>query len=588
MDNKPAVSSIPALKTTKGDWIFEPKTKANIFSETFSSKYELIQEEENEYTEICASDVQQTSGPLPSEEDAAKILCALRIDSATGPDLLSTRMLRECAGQIAKPFRTLAKSILHYKTWPRPWMVHWIVPLYKKGSTFIPGNYRGIHLTPQISKAMERFLGSMISTYVSLPACVGPNQFAYQKARGARDALAFMALTWISGFNNKLKFSIYCSDVSSAFDRVSRRRLVAKLRAKGISEEFIAIFDAWLQEREARVAVGGQYGDPMRLRNMIYQGTVWGPWLWNIFYEDARLALQVCEFREIVFADDLNAYRSFPIATPTENLIAEAKTCQKELHKWGRANQVQFDPGKESIHVVSHHAPAGNNFKILGLDFDCRLVMGDAICGLTSEMRWRVRSILRAQRYHTTANMLHLYKAKVLSYAEYRTAAIYHASGTLLQQVDRVQESFLEDVGIDAISAFLVFNLAPLSLRRNIAMLGLIHRTVLGHGPEHFKQWFYREDVVNRTTTRFKRHRFRLHEYIDGLQLAVVKRSALGLVSIYNMLPAEIMEAKTVKCFQGLLQDLAKDCASRSLPQCDSIYSTRHMLHAHPLRAFAS
>ena len=196
-----------------------------------------------------------------------------------------------------------------------------------------------------------------------------------------------MALTWIAGFNNKLKFSIYCSDVSGAFDRVSRKRFVSKLRAKGISHEFIAMFDAWLQERDAGVVVGGQYGDPMRLQNMIYQGTVCGPWPWNIFHEDARLALQVCEFREIVFADDLNAYRAFPMATPTAVLIAEAKTCQNGLHKWGRANQVQFDPGKESIHVVSHHAPAGNNFKILGVDFDCRLVMGDAIHGLTNEMR---------------------------------------------------------------------------------------------------------------------------------------------------------------------------------------------------------
>ena len=145
--------------------------------------------------------------------------------------------------------------------------------------------------------------------------------------------------------------------------------------------------------------------------------------------------------------------------------------------------------------------------------------------------------------------MIHLYKPKVLLYAEYRTVAIYHASVSLLHQVDRVQESFLEDVGIDAISAFLVFNLAPLSLRRDIAMLGLTHRTVLGQGPEHFKQWFYREDAVNRTTTRFKRHRFRLHEHINGRQLAVVKRSALGLVSIYNMLPTEIVAAKSVKCF---------------------------------------
>ena len=116
----------------------------------------------------------------------------------------------------------------------------------------------------------------------------------------------------------------------------------------------------------------------------------------------------MCEFREIVFADDLNAYRAFPIAIPTEDMIAEPKTCQKDLHKWGRANQVQFDPGKESIHVVSHHAPAGNNLKILGLDFDCRSEVGDAIRGLTSEMRWRVRSILRAQRYHTKEKIIHL------------------------------------------------------------------------------------------------------------------------------------------------------------------------------------
>ena len=83
--------------------IFELKTKANTFSETFSSKYKLIPEE---YTEIGVRDVQQVCGPLPPDDAAAKILNTLRIDSATGPDLLSIRMLRECADQIAKPFQS--------------------------------------------------------------------------------------------------------------------------------------------------------------------------------------------------------------------------------------------------------------------------------------------------------------------------------------------------------------------------------------------------------------------------------------------------------------------------------------------------
>ena len=119
-------------------------------------------------------------------------------------------------------------------------------------------------------------------------------------------------------------------------------------------------------------------------------------------------------------------------------------------------------------------------------------------------------------------------------------------------------------------------------------MLSLIHGTMFGQGPAHFKQWFYRENLEQRRTLRFKRHRFRLYKYIDGKQIAVVKRSVLGLVSVYSMLPTEIVEATTVKSFQQLLQDLANDCACRSHPHWDSLYSMRHKLHIHPIREFSS
>ena len=113
-----------------------------------------------------------------------------------------------------------------------------------------------------------------------------------------------------------------------------------------------------------------------------------------------------------------------------------------------------------------------------------------AIFGLTSEMRWRVESILRTRRYHTIADLIHLYKATVLSYCECRTAAIYHACTSLLLLVDRVQESFLEEIGIDDVTALCDFNLAPFSLRRDIAMLGLIHFAEIvlpvNNAAEHF------------------------------------------------------------------------------------------------------
>ena len=69
---------------------------------------------------------------------------------------------------------------------------------------------------------MERLLGTMFGEYFVSTVSFGPHQFAYTKERGSRDAVAFMVLTWILGFDVGKKFGAYCSDVSGAFDRVKR------------------------------------------------------------------------------------------------------------------------------------------------------------------------------------------------------------------------------------------------------------------------------------------------------------------------------------------------------------------------------
>ena len=264
-----------------------------------------------------------------------------------------------------------------------------------------------------------------------------------------------MTLSWIQGFNEGKKFGVYCSDASGAFDRVKRERLVAKLRAKGIHETFVQILDSWLQSRVGQVVVGGAQGEDMTLTDMIFQGTVWGPWLWNNFYEDARIAINEALFQEIVYADDLNAFREFLLRTPNADVFCATTSCQRELHAWGRANQVAFDAGKESHHVVSHVAPEGPNFKILGVLFDCGLTMAAAIHELVGECRWKIRALLRVSRFHTQGEMVQLYKSQMLSYIEYRTPGIYHACDSHLCVLDRLQESSLRDISVDVESAFL-------------------------------------------------------------------------------------------------------------------------------------
>ena len=122
-----------------------------------------------------------------------------------------------------------------------------------------PANYRGIHLTAQLAKCTERVLQQAFGKYFGSDEASGENQFAYKQKKGARDVLALLLLTWIQGFNKRTKFVVYCADVSGAFDKVKRARLLEKLDAKGVPSRWVTLFGSWLRAREALVAVGGSF-----------------------------------------------------------------------------------------------------------------------------------------------------------------------------------------------------------------------------------------------------------------------------------------------------------------------------------------
>ena len=130
------------------------------------------------------------------EDEAAEVLGACKERSATGPDGVPARVLKACANVLAKPLCELARRVLETGRWPEGWLQHWIVPLHKRGATHAAGNYRGAHLTSQLSKAAERLIGTRFKEPFSTgPDAFGPNQFAYSQGKGSRDALAYLVLS---------------------------------------------------------------------------------------------------------------------------------------------------------------------------------------------------------------------------------------------------------------------------------------------------------------------------------------------------------------------------------------------------------
>ena len=142
--------------------------------------------------------------------------------------------------------------------------------------------------------------------------------------------------------------------------------------------------------------------------------------------------------------------------------------------------------------------------------------------------------------------------------------------------------NFLHQLNVSEEDAVCYFKLAPLRARRDIAMLGVLHRSVLKKGPPHFARFF----CLDTTPSRVRRkHNRQLIDSRPIHRLELYSRSALSLPWVYNLLPQWVVDATTVRDFQSNLQCLMSQfllCGGEHWP---SLFSPRLSYTGHPLRS---
>ena len=211
---------------------------------------------------------------------------------------------------------------------------------------------------------------------------------------------------------------------------------------------------------------------------------------------------------------------------------------------------------------------------LLEITFDCSLRMLAGITKLSKEAGWRLQSILRPRRFFSERQLMTLYKSRVLSFIEAGTPGYYHAAPSVLYLLDRVQHRLLRELQLSEDDALFYHNLAPLRARRDIAMLGLLHRRVLGQVSLQLTALFpFQQTPLDRYSTRLasSRHPFQLEE--PRFHTNVFRRSIFGLTVIYNLLPYHVIQAASVKRFQHLLQAALKSAFNIGMISWQSLFS---------------
>ena len=206
----------------------------------------------------------------------------------------------------------------------------------------------------------------------------------------------------------------------------------------------------------------------------------------------------------------------------------------------------------------------GDPFKLLGCLVDCKLQMHDAVEKILSEIRPKIKALLRTRRHYDATSMISQFKTHIWSIMEQHNGAIFHAAASTLEKLDATQNHFLHEIGMDEAKAFLENNFAPPTLRRNIGILGLLHKRVLGKSHPIFQRLLpFHRDIFG--SLRPAEHDRQLYGHIMNVdrQQALHDRSIFAMVYVYNKLPQHAVDCNDVSSFQHVLTSMVRERCKR-------------------------
>ena len=194
-----------------------------------------------------------------SPEKVLKQLKKLKKHKSAGPDGFHPRVLSETAQAICEPLSLIFNKSLKQGKLPRAWKDGNIVPIFKKGSRKLAGNYRPISLTSVCGKIMESFIREAIVNHMMTNNLFCNEQHGFVPGRSCITQLLEMMEIWTEMLDSGNAVDVIYLDFKKAFDSVPHERLLSKVRAYGVDGEIEAWLQDFLKGRRQRVVINGSY-----------------------------------------------------------------------------------------------------------------------------------------------------------------------------------------------------------------------------------------------------------------------------------------------------------------------------------------
>jgi len=237
---------------------------------------------------------QSTPGSNPSclitVDDITSCINSLKRGKASGFDDLSNEHIIFSHPILTNLLMHLFNAMIYFGYVPDAFGTGVIIPLLKNSESDASNvdNYRGITLSPCISKLFELCILTYLKPYLKTSAL----QFGFKEDLGCIHAL-YTVRAVLDYFNKNGSTVTLCAlDISKAFDKVEHNVLFAKLTERGVPLPFICVLKCWYRKCNVVVRWGGSLSRPFSIAAGVRQGGVLSPYFFAVYIDSLICVLE--------------------------------------------------------------------------------------------------------------------------------------------------------------------------------------------------------------------------------------------------------------------------------------------------------